>query len=189
VRKWYTSFTDASGVHIDGIFFDEGPELDVKWDSGPEVGQFITDAEFQDFYKSLIHDFKTNFPQNNLVILNASQFSKEWVMQPVDDQGNVVDYVVLWEASNDHYVNDYKAIDDGGILIDPPDWWASPQYTDRISHTIFLCPDEELQSTVDLSQARNAGNIYVYDRDANQRGVGYGFLPSYWDREVSLLMP
>src|SRR3954471_5573146 len=70
ISKWYSSFTDGSGIHINGIFFDEGPELDIRWDSGPKAGQLITDTEFQDFYKPLIHDFKTNFTSNNMVLLN-----------------------------------------------------------------------------------------------------------------------
>jgi hypothetical protein len=186
INKWYTSFTDANGIHIDGIFFDEGPELDLKWDSGPKAGQFITDQEFQDFYKTLIHDFKTNHTSNNKALLNASQFPNEWVMQPVDAQGNSIDYVILWENSESLYVdpNTYKAIGPTSLL-NPPSWWTDTQYTDRISHTIYLCPQTDLQNIINLSQTRNAGNVYIYDRDPNQPGVGYGFLPSYWDGEVA----
>jgi hypothetical protein len=185
IELWYQSFTDDRGVHISGIFLDEGPELDVRWDSGPKSGQLITNAEFQDFYKQLVHDYKALHATENTVLINAAGFSKEWIMQPVDSEGNVIDFVMLRESSMDTYINNYKAIDDGGLLIDPPAWWTDPQYTDRVSHTIYLCPANELQNVLSLSGSRGAGNVYILEADPRQKG--YKSLPPYWDKEVELI--
>ena len=183
INQWYTAYTDANGIHIDGIFFDEGPELDLKWQSGPEAGQYITDQEFQDFYKTLVHNFKTSHPSNNAVLLNGAAFPNEWVMQPVDSAGNLIDYVILWENSEDIYVNKYHAIGPQGILVPIPSWWTNPQYTQRIVHTVYATAASDLQNIVNLSQSRGAGMVYI--TDASQ--AVYSRLPTYWDQEVTLV--
>src|SRR5438874_486119 len=53
ITQWFTSYP----TQLDGIFFDDGPELDIIWDSGPDVGQYITDAQFQQFYIPLLQSF------------------------------------------------------------------------------------------------------------------------------------
>jgi phage replication-related protein YjqB (UPF0714/DUF867 family) len=161
IARWY----DRYPSQLDGIFFDEGPALNDNTRS---------------FYTSLLGDFKNGHPGRDVALLNAPQFPNEWVMQ-------VADFVILWEEKQSAYLNAYGALvpnpadPSTSIRIDPPAWWTTPQYTDRIVHVIWNCPTAaEMLDLVGKSNDRKAGNVYVYDGTSN----AYDHLPSYWDEEV-----
>lgn len=158
IQSWFNRYP----TQLDGIFFDEGP---------------VFDNTTQQFYTTLINDFKTGRPANNTVLLNAAQFPNEWVMQ-------VADSVILWEEKQSAYLNQYTAIGAGGSVVGVPAWWTNPQYINRIIHVVWNCPTAaEMRNIVALSQSRGAGNVYVYDGNSS----AYNHLPAYWPEELAAL--
>jgi Spherulation-specific family 4 len=186
IQQWYTTYPQ-----IDGVFFDNGPSFDPgqrpTFIPLPELDQF-----YQRCYRDLLHNrFKAEHPDHNTMFLNASQFPNDWVLQATD-------YIITWEQKKDFYSdpNDpnrfYQAEGLDGNLIGIPGWWTASQNTDRIAHTVFkVCPPDpttgqpsgpvcpDLPPILDLSRNRNAGNVYIYDKDAF-----YDRLPPYWQQEV-----
>jgi hypothetical protein len=153
IESWFDRFP----TQLDGVFLDEGP---------------VGDNSTQQFYTALINDFKTSRPTRNVVLLNASQFPNEWVIQ-------VADYVITWERDQQSYLNNYRA-SGGGV----PAWWTDPQYVDRIVHIVYGSPiAAEMDNIITLSKNRGAGLVYVFDRNS----TGYGRLPSYWQEELAAL--
>ena len=61
-----------------------------------------------------------------------------------------------------------------------PPGWTDEYVASRFAQIIFATPGSELDRTIQLAHARDAGYVYITD------GTGknpYGSLPSYWSRE------
>jgi hypothetical protein len=100
----------------------------------------------------------------------------------------VAHYVNLWEEElpvyNDPNRYGALALDATGneINIGAPAWWTCPQYTDRVSHIVYNCPNtQEMRNAINLSRQRGVGNIYVFDGTSN----AYNKLPAYRKEEVA----
>jgi hypothetical protein len=161
INQWFASYP----TQLDGVFFDDGPELDLG-----------TDQAFQAFYIPLIQAFKGAHVGHNTVLLNAAGFPNEWVMQAAD-------YVILWEQTETFYLTNFNAIGPGGSVLNPPAWWANPLYMDRIVHIIYSSPSSDLPNMINRSRSLNAGLVYIFDGTS----TNYGQLPAYWQQEVMMV--
>jgi len=179
IYRWY----DYYGLYLSGIFFDEGPTFDPSHSP-------LSESTQQAFYTTLIFNFQKQHSGQNTVLLNATQFSSEWVMNdPLVNKPNV--HVIVWEQTIDKYNDDSKFVAElpGGNVVgqgDPnfPNWWTNGKYTDRIVHVVHDCiqpnktttcyssaPEQDMLLAVQKSKARKAGHVYVYDGNPGCGGM------------------
>jgi Spherulation-specific family 4 len=161
VDEWYGQF----GQNIHGIYLDE---LVL-----PEVSNSINEA------KTLVSAFRTAYPAAKLMIL-AGQCLDEYVVGPS------IDWVLLWEADQLAYQQNFAA-SDGTLLRPIPPWWKNPANRNKIAHVVHDCSEPDRQLALGLSNERNAGHVFVMDQrglDPHGAPVLYDHLPPYWDVEV-----
>ena len=169
---------------LDGIFFDDGPELD-RYTGGPPGSTTIAQC-IKDLYSQLYQYVSGQLVRSGRppiagnaggsVLLNASQYLEdpggEWIMSGPD---RACDIAILWETEACKYLLDWP--------VPLPSWWDNPLYKPaRVAHTIFDCHDQqEMEQIVAFSKQRVAGYVFVGD----QVTANYPALPGYWAAEVS----
>jgi len=124
IALWYANYSTNYSTHIDGIFFDQGPDMTVN-------------AGNQTYYANLNSRLKLAHPSAK-EMLNAAGFGSTdpWVM-------SVTDYVTLWEApyvdptnsGKASYRDRYVATSPDLLSAPPPAWWDS--YGSRVTHIVF----------------------------------------------------
>jgi hypothetical protein len=183
---------------LDGIFFDDGPELDQSWVTTDTNGVLHIAACVKDLYAALYKNVlarpRPGRPvvggnSGGAVLLNASQYQEDpggdWIMA---GPNRACDIAILWETEACHYFFNWPR----PPLL--PSWWRDAAYASRISHTIFDCHNaHQMQQVVALSKKR-AGPLdpsdpsgqtqtlpipYVYVIDSNT--ASYDHVPPYWN--------
>ena len=195
IDYWYQLVPD-----LDGIFFDQGPELDqLITPSGttPTAIPPCIKGLYSQLYQHVIaKPARPGRPavagnMGGAVLLNVSQYeedpSGDWIMAGPD---RACDVAILWETEACKYFVTQSSAFGTNVWPDPPpSWWVNPSYTpDRIAHTIFACHNtSDMQQVVALSNHRGpggapvAGYVFVIDSNAST----YDHLPPYWNDELA----
>lgn len=125
VDAWYQTYCpNAAACHIDGIFFDTGPNLDShipELATSCPAGQTCTipwNQGQQAYYRSLYQAVTSRVTEplggrgcpspdgasnHQCVMVNAAQFKNNWVISPptspLSSTAAIADYVILWERA------------------------------------------------------------------------------------------
>lgn len=113
------------------------------------------------YYSSLYSYVKS---RGGMVILNPGTVPDEGYMA-------ISDIVTVYEDNYSQYVKaSFPA-------------WMSKYNSYKLAHMVYGCPAASLQNAVSLSQARNAGYVYITDISSHQ----WRYLPTYITTEKALL--
>jgi len=139
---------------VDGIFFDEAP-TDCN----------ATNAYFPNNY--LYFQELTNYVRQKvgarITVMNPGTYS------PSDCWMSITNILMNWENTTfSTYQTNY---------VDYP--WVHQYPADRFWHVILGVPQAQMQATINLAQARNAGWVYISDSATN----AYNQVPVYWTAE------
>lgn len=200
VNGWYQRYTDARGVHIDGIFLDNGPAVG----SGSN-----TQAYYQNLYSAIRSAYAGKCNGRACILLNASQFEDDWVVN-----GPASDFAIMYERPVDGADNnggcgnpdnqDYFGASttyplgfcpnfaSGGPCVatqSPAGWYRLASNSSKIGHVLRKPRQVAVLSNSDLdriiAQGRSAygspGLFYVHDEACLANGAQYTHLSPYFE--------
>lgn len=139
---------------VDGIFFDEAP-TNCSAANTYQATNFLYFQELTNYVRQKVGA--------HLTVMNPGTYS------PTDCWMSITNILMNWEnVSLSTYQSTY---------VDYP--WVHQYPADRFWHIILGVPQAQLQTTLNLAQARNAGWVYISDSANN----GYNQVPVYWTGE------
>ena len=139
---------------VDGIFFDEAPT-----DCSAVNSYFPTNFLY---YQELTNHVRQKVGAH-LTVLNPGTNS------PSDCWMSITNILMNWENSS---LSTYQT-----SYVDYP--WVHQYPPDRFWHVVLGVPQAQMQATINLAQARNAGWVYISDSASN----AYNQVPVYWSAE------
>ena len=211
VDQWYQTYCpSAADCHIDGIFFDTGPDL------GSPISEANQESYYQSLYQAVIARGASGScgapPGHPCVMVNAAQFPHDWVLT-----GNIADFAVVWERSlhgsdmvgpgrcepnSTSDAQDYLTLfcpwhgpeinPSCSAVQSPASWMFAAANTPRIAHVIFGGGAGAVNNIVQQSRSAygTPGLIYVHDEFCDTKhGAVYSHLPDYFEQLVSILNP
>lgn len=180
--KTYVELAQAAGIKVLGYVYTNLAKRDVEdvidevhtyeaWYEvdGIHIDGAQDDPEYLPYYRQLAAAIRAAGPgdTNGIVWLNPG-------FVPHEDFMEIVDIVETYEWFYDRYP-----------ATEFPDWIYDYPAA-RFAHVVYHTPSDEatLQSVLDLARQRNAGYIYITDRDISEL---YQTLPSYWESKLDRL--
>jgi hypothetical protein len=205
VSEWHINY----GSQLAGVFFDNGP-----LDNGSLTA--AQDTAFNSYYAALRTKMTQTYPSWK-VMLNASQYPKDWVM-------GVADFVVLYErplhgsamvscpptftADEQNYIgttcsstNCPDKFCPSGVTTTycsspqqpTANWYFAPANAAKSAHVIRAVTSSSDIDTVVTTGRLNYGApglIYIHDQNCDPRlGALYSQLSTYFEHVVSTLAP